>query len=189
MRRVKVTVGGAASVNIGGVIYLTSTTPYTLTVTDAQYNALTNLANSRAILLSNESTYILPANASDAGTAATLANAIKNYLVENEVCRTLHELVATVDYSAPVAGASGKTKILTLSRGRIKGATKWMAKVQAGAFTEPVIDTVYTGAVKYTAGTELVAASTNHLLLLATDDAGKVKGYVDITIGADQVGA
>jgi hypothetical protein len=190
MKRILVTLTNAASINFRGIVYPHKTGAYTFTVTDEEYDAFASLKDSGKITIANEASYVLPANAADDNTDFALTNKIKEFLLDNGFCRTLYQLVADTHYTAPEAGsASGKTKIATLNLTKIQGATKWMVKVQADAFTAPELDTAYEDSTNYTAGADITIEATQHLLLLATDTDGKVKGYVDLTVAAESIKA
>jgi len=94
------------------------------------------------------------------------------------------------NYSAPEdGGAGGNTKIVTLNLAGITGATKWQYKVQVGSFSVPGLDTTLAGAADYTADADIPITAGQHLMLLATDADGKIKGFVDLTVAVGDINA
>lgn len=96
------------------------------------------------------------------------------------------------DYSNPVAGgAGGNTKIGSLADQLDIGASKWWYKVKTGAFIVPSLDSTLSGelsgAHEYTEGADIPIIAGQHLMLLATDTGGKIKGFVDLVVGAGDI--
>jgi len=91
------------------------------------------------------------------------------------------------EYSYPVPGTGdsegsyGTTKIETLNNNSILGATKWQVKVldynDFYNYETIPYDSIIEGAVDYIQGEDIQALPSQNLLLLATDNEGKVKKY------------
>lgn len=97
-------------------------------------------------------------------------------------------LALATNYTAPVVGSnSGSTKIDTLNLIGILGGSKWKIKVSNNAFSAPDYNSVATGAIDYTQGTDIKVVPSQHILLLATDNTGKIKAFADIAVAAAQV--
>ncbi|MEW9121932.1 MAG: hypothetical protein AB2421_04400 [Thermotaleaceae bacterium] len=105
------------------------------------------------------------------------------------------QLAQTTHYTLPEPGIDeGSTKFRQLSFGApaIPGATKWYVKVQANSFEAPGFDTMLPGAMEYTMNTSILKegeklTAGQRLLLLATDDVGKIKAYKEFTLTANQI--
>jgi hypothetical protein len=95
----------------------------------------------------------------------------------------------TSNFSEPEPGITGgTTTITTLQAFGITGATKWQVLVQDTALSSaPALDSRMSGAVFYTKGSDITAAVGKYLVLLATDDAGNIKGYSDILLESRHV--
>jgi len=92
------------------------------------------------------------------------------------------------DFSNPVVGtANGTIKFTNLTLPA--GAAKWQVKVGAAPFDVPNLDSTLTAPDmdNYSVGGDITTASGKHVLLVATDDSGKIKAYADITTTADMV--
>jgi hypothetical protein len=99
-----------------------------------------------------------------------------------------YDLSSPANYSAPVPGtAAGTIRIATLNMSGITAATKWQYAVQAGALLAPALDSTLPGAGAYTAGSNITVSAGQHLILLATDDNGKIKAYADLTVAQNQI--
>lgn len=101
-------------------------------------------------------------------------------------------LLAGVNYEIPVSGtAGGTTRITQLLNTGFEAITTWRVKVQNDAFPAPALDSVLDyavlGAVTYTQGGNIGITAGQHLILLGTDDAGRVKGYADMVVTADKI--
>ncbi|MGE5379947.1 MAG: S-layer homology domain-containing protein [Methylocystaceae bacterium] len=97
-------------------------------------------------------------------------------------------LSLTTNYSSPVPGSVlGTTKITSLNLMGIKDATKWQYRVGSSEFAIPALNNINNLAGNYTSGTNITITAGQHLLLLATDDIGRVKAYIDLTISVDQI--
>lgn len=91
------------------------------------------------------------------------------------------------NFSAPVMGtAAGTTKFTRLDFSTaITGATKYMYKVQNGEFTAPQINSTLSGAKDLVANQNVDITDGQHLILLATDNNGKIKAFKDIVVSGD----
>lgn len=92
--------------------------------------------------------------------------------------KTAPELLDGKNYSIPEKGSkTGTTKITMLKFDGIAGnPTKWMYKVGT-QLSPPVLDKVVEESLDYTVGQDIKIDIEEKLLLLATNDEGKVKGY------------
>lgn len=92
-------------------------------------------------------------------------------------------------YSTPEKGSTaGTTKIASLSTGVVPEATKWQIKVLDEWYYDLIYyDGTIEGAVDYVAGTDIIANPYQYLLLLATDDNGRVKAFDCITLYHDAI--
>ncbi|MDR7857561.1 hypothetical protein [Tissierella sp.] len=88
------------------------------------------------------------------------------------------------NFSAPEKGGkSGTTKIAELKGLEGFGASKWMyAFVENDTDVKPKLDRIYGGSLDYVAGQDIVATAGSHLMILATDSAGKVRAYGIVTL-------
>ncbi|MGE5381208.1 MAG: S-layer homology domain-containing protein [Methylocystaceae bacterium] len=100
--------------------------------------------------------------------------------------QTAAALTVVTNYSAPVAGSTtGTTQIGTLN---LAGATKWCYIKQDGALsTPPGLNSRLDGTVPYTVNSDIPVTAGQHIILLATDDYGFIKGYVDLTIASGEI--
>lgn len=90
-------------------------------------------------------------------------------------------LKVTVNYSAPEPGTDiNTTKIETLTLPA--DALLWKYDITDSAAGAILKDSLPTGFKPYTAGTNITALEGQHLILIATDNAGYVKAYVDIPV-------
>ncbi|MGE5398079.1 MAG: S-layer homology domain-containing protein [Chitinophagales bacterium] len=100
-------------------------------------------------------------------------------------------LKAGTNYSTPVPGSAiGTTRIDILKLGKYaSSATKWQIKVMSGACAIPKRDGKIAGIDyrDYSVGTNIVISAGQHILLLATDDDGNIKGYADIKVTPDMI--
>lgn len=91
------------------------------------------------------------------------------------------------NYSTPVKGnISGATRIAKLSGLDSFGATKWMYTFVEGTDIVPKLDRVYTDSVSYEVGQDIIV-ETKYLMILATDNDGKVKAYGIVELKDDMV--
>lgn len=90
-------------------------------------------------------------------------------------------LKVTVNYSAPEPGTDiNTTKIETLTLPA--DALLWKYDITDSVAGAILKDSLPTGFKPYTAGTNITALEGQHLILIATDNAGYVKAYVDIPV-------
>lgn|GEM_PF-6502917 len=108
---------------------------------------------------------------------------IKGYkifeLIDNQVKGKTAPLINETNYTKPEKGSkSGTTKISTLKFDGIDGnPTKWMYLVGSN-FQTPMLNKSIDGSVDYVVGNDIKITVGEDLLILATDDEGKVKAYV-----------
>lgn len=82
------------------------------------------------------------------------------------------------NYSTPVPGSSaGTTKIVRLNLPQADTATKWMYAIVDDPNTKPGRDRIYSGSQPYEAGENIKINPEDNLMILATDDGGKVRAY------------
>lgn len=90
------------------------------------------------------------------------------------------------NYSIPTKGyATNTSKIESLNLENINGATKWMYLVDSTELEKldkPYKDRLYPESKDYTPGEDIEANADSILILLATDNDGKVKAYKFITL-------
>ncbi len=88
------------------------------------------------------------------------------------------------NYETPVMGSmAGATMFPRLDFSTaISGATKYMVWVQNDVFDTPQINSTLTGSVNCVQKQNINITSGQHLILVATDDAGRIKAYTDITV-------
>jgi hypothetical protein len=89
--------------------------------------------------------------------------------------------------SQPVPGSLLSTMkldaaVLTPVLSTVTSATQWRYIVQDAAAGTVLKDSVLSGAVVYTPGSDIAATAGKHLILAATDASGLVKAYADITV-------
>ena len=105
------------------------------------------------------------------------------------------ELQQTTHYSLPVKGSAvNTTKIDLLTKGLsptypLSEVTQWSYKVQSEPFIAPEMNSTLAGTTGYTAGSDIPAQPNQYLLILATDNDGKIKGYKSFLLNTDQVRA
>ncbi len=93
-------------------------------------------------------------------------------------------------YALTKGTAEGTTKFNKLDLIGIIGATGWMYKVQKDPFTaKPALDMPVTGSIVYSLNNDIAISAGWHLLILATDQQGRVKAYEDITVAKEQIQA
>ena len=92
-------------------------------------------------------------------------------------------------YSLTKGTSEGTTKFDNLDLIGIIGATGWMYKVQKDQFAVPALDMPVTGSNVYSPKNDIAISAGWHLLLLATDQQGRVKAYADIIVDKDQIQA
>ncbi|KOA20432.1 FecR protein [Clostridium homopropionicum DSM 5847] len=105
------------------------------------------------------------------------------------------QLTIDTEYSSPVPGTGGSsygtTKIETLKNiNDIPEATKWQVKVfdyNNYYYDTITYDRIIDGAIDYTQGEDIEALPYQDLLLLATDNEGKVKKYASIHLTPEMV--
>lgn len=108
-------------------------------------------------------------------------------------------LIIDTEFSSPVPSTGGSvsssygtTKITMLNKESIPEATKWQIKVYDYRmdyyYNENIsYDSIVEGAINYTQGADIKALPYQDLLLLATDDDGKVKKYALIYLMPEMV--
>lgn len=90
------------------------------------------------------------------------------------------------NYSTPTTGDSaGTTKIVTLNLP--EGASKWMYAMVDTDLIVPKLDRVYADSKPYEAGQSIKVSVGDYLMILATDNGGKVRAYNIITVEADMI--
>lgn len=101
------------------------------------------------------------------------------------------DIIKPSNYSLIQGTTEGTTRFDILNRvGLSSEATKWMIKTQSGGFTTPIgKDTKVTGAYDYSDNIkpDIRISEGEHILLLATDNSGYVKAYIDITVAKAQI--
>ncbi len=98
--------------------------------------------------------------------------------------------LAPASYELTKGTAEGTTKFTKLDLIGIIGATGWMYKVQKDPFTvKPALDLPVTGSNVYSLNNDIAISAGWHLLLLATDQQGRVKAFADITVTKEQIQA
>lgn len=96
----------------------------------------------------------------------------------------------TKNYSNPVPGTtSGTTRITELSFIGLEGATQWRYKIQSEKFETPELNSTIDRSTIYTQGANIAVKEKEHLILLATDNSGKIKAYVTFEISKDNIKA
>lgn len=91
------------------------------------------------------------------------------------------------NYTTPTKGSTaGTTKIETLKGLKEFSATKWMYALVKDN-TAPKLDRVLVDSVDYKAGQDIPVKENDKLMLLATDDNGKVKAYAIVDIDSDMI--
>ncbi len=98
-------------------------------------------------------------------------------------------VIASTSYTLTKGTTEGSTKFNKLDLIGIVGATGWMIKTQTGAFEVPARDVAVTGATTYSANNNILINAGSHILLLATDQLGRVKAYADITVSDSAIQA
>lgn len=100
-------------------------------------------------------------------------------------------VINAANYALAKGGVEGTTAFSKLDLIGIVDATGWMIKVQKDPFTVPAKDVAVTGSMIYSQSSNPnIAISVGwHILLLATDQMGRVKAYADLTVGESQIQA
>lgn len=96
-------------------------------------------------------------------------------------------LLPEEDYSTPVKGDSASTtKIVELNLSNANGASKWMYALVEDS-TAPFLDRIYSGSLSYEAGQGIEVTTDSKLMILATDDNGRVRAYNIIEIKGNMI--
>jgi hypothetical protein len=97
------------------------------------------------------------------------------------------DLIPSTSYSLIQGTSAGTTSFNKLDLIGVVGATNWMIKTQAGAFSIPAKDAALSGSTLYTLNTNITIKEGWHILLLATDSLNRVKAYADITVTSGMI--
>lgn len=104
------------------------------------------------------------------------------------------QLIIETEFSSPVTGTggsegtSGTTRIEYLDNSNIYGTSKWQIKVLDYYDYENIAyDSVIDGAIDYVQGEDILAYPSQILLLLATDNEGRIKKFSFIYLSPDMI--
>lgn len=151
---------------------------------------ITNFVSTTSDIAAADGQYLLLVAVDENGYVKAFANILIGSGVSNPGDA---ELILPAYYHLTKGSVEGTTHFDVLNMG-ISGQTKWVYIVKSTGFTTPVKKdvsayTLGTGAKDLDPSKDIPVEANNHILLLATDKDGKVKGYADITVGDSQIQA
>ncbi len=125
--------------------------------------------------------YILLLATNSSGDIKAYANV---YVAQSAVRPYNAPLIDPTSYTLTKGTTEGSTRFNKLDLIGIVGATGWMIKTQPGAFEIPAKDMAVSGAIAYSTNNNnnIMITAGSHILLLATDQMGRVKAYADIIV-------
>lgn len=95
--------------------------------------------------------------------------------------------IDSTNYNLVKGATEGSTRFDKLNSIGILDATAWMIKTQKVPFDKPAKDLAVTGSTVYSLNKDIKIEAGSHLLLLATDQLGRVKAYADIEVTKDEI--
>ncbi|WP_077369451.1 hypothetical protein [Anaerosalibacter sp. Marseille-P3206] len=121
---------------------------------------------------------------------ATIDGKIKGYKIfevnENQVKGLTATEIKDNTIKLGKGSIEGTTKVVGLNLTNINGATKWMYVVGKD-LSAPMLDKLVDGSMNYTPENDIKVAIDDNLIILATDDEGKVKAYVKFELTSDVI--
>ena len=129
----------------------------------------------------NSGQYILLLATNSSGDIKAYANV---YVAQSAIRPYDAPVISPSSYSLTKGTTEGSTRFNKLDLIGIVGATGWMIKTQPGAFEVPAKDMAVAGAITYSVNNNnnIMITAGSHILLLATDQMGRVKAYADIIV-------